>query len=520
MRTLLALLLLAGSLGAQTIEAREFLPLSRWAAWLFEQVDDPSDTRLVKVLGVQVEDEEVRYNVAVPQVGSLDVVRLRFGLSPDGTVLMHSMRIIDNQFGNDFEADIELGLITFNPPIQVGTAATQLDQPPHVQPVATSFKAEVDVGPFEDDVTVFVNGTISIQWLSVGAPTDTLLPAPDDSIGAADLVRLIIVPDLVFSGEVEGEDFEEELGEEQTLDLLLARDVGFVSMEATSTASARQLRAAILAGRVLGEGFPPNTDIASLAIPVGDTFSLDDDGLSGGTGTAELGPDVVISGLTTEHLPNGKLEVLGQVTTLGADAGLAGAELKLKGKLKLDKKSGQYKLTLKGKAKDVPGLEKPLVLKGVGLTTSASDTFALTYKSAKDALGTIDLGLNPEAPVDGKAHLELDGLVDTKFEVKSARKLGSEGLLHFADTTVPVLVKETAKTFPIKEGKPPKPDKRVYTVSYAGMNGKPMKILAQSDEEGHLMLKLTFKHYGTKLNTKEPEAPASGIDKVLEDVIE
>lgn len=507
--SLLAAACLASNAVGQDIDIRDYLLMGRFSKWRFEQVDDPDDIRNVAVVGFQVVGDEVRYTVRLPDVGGLQALFITFSRNTAGEMVMHALRIQDEEL-EDFGSSAPM---VFNPPVVIGDASTPLDGPPTITPVDTQFNVKLKVGPISETVTVFVTGTIAIS-LESGAAVPTLLDAPDDLIEAEEVAILRITPNLLLVVDEDGIDEEGTVDDEVVLHLALDRGVVYMEEAGDFQFSARRLAKAILPGRTLGE-FPDNNDITSFSFDVpGEVITLNGGADATATGGDALDGDgnpagtLNLTEVQLEQKLNGALTLTGKASFTGPDPGTpTEIDVTLKGKAVFSAKTGLTKLTLAGTtnkgANKLDILEKPIVIKAKAELTGASDSLTLNFKSGKDAVGTLELGLSPgNSPT---ADVDLDGLVDVLFESPKARPLGSEGFLTFGGADFPITLTETRTSPKQPEVGDPLPDKRSYTLRHTGVSTVIGTLKALSTEDGMEVTLFKAKLFGAPIVLADPD---------------
>src|SRR5690606_22446234 len=78
----------------------------------------------------------------------------------------------------DFEGDVELDPIRFDPPLVVGTTSTELGVDVFENEVDEIFEAEIEFGPLDEDVDVRVTCTITVSWRPAAAFPGTPVTTP------------------------------------------------------------------------------------------------------------------------------------------------------------------------------------------------------------------------------------------------------------------------------------------------------------------------------------------------------
>ena len=509
------LLLLSADVWAQ-IDINDYFLLGRWSKWRFEQVDDSSDFRNVAVTSFKVIGPEVRYTVRLPDVGSLAFLYVTFSRSASGELVLHNMRVEDESFADFGSASP----VIFDPPMFIGNTSTTLDLPPTVYDVHTSFDVKLKFGPLSKTVEVMVDGTFTVSLESTGDDVETLLDAPDDVIDANEIVLLRLVPFLTFSID------DDDLGQDSALlaspaVLQLAYQRGVVFLEEGFTFAARQLVKAILPGRALGP-FEGNDDYTgfSFPIPTG-VFTLNDAAAAATTGGAAVNKDgedtgtLQLTEVTLQQELGGALVLEAMASFSGPDTGVGEQiPVTLKGKSKFSTKKGLAKFTLAGKTNvgknKFSNLAKPLVIKAKASITKDSDSVELSFKSGKDALGTMQLAITPST--SSEAVVTLDGLVDTVFTPPKARPLGSEGFLTFGGSVWPISVLEKRITPKTKEGEEPAPDKRSYQLKHTGFGTLVAAFKALSTDTDISLTSFKGKFLGTPFKLLAPEDEVTTTD--------
>jgi hypothetical protein len=513
--TTLLLLLAAfgGELAAQTIDICEYFVLGRFSKWRFEEVEDPKDVRNIVLTNFKVLKDEVRYTTRLPDVGSLQAMLVTWSKNSAGELVMHNVRFQDEEL--DPIGGITPPLI-FDPPIKIGDGATSLAVDPVVFPVNSSFVIKVKFGPVSESATVFATGTITID-VTGGFDVPTLLDPPDDLIDSSETAVLTITNNVTLSVP----EFDEEAIIDDVIVLHLAKNRGVVYMEEellVENFDARQLVKAILPGRTLGP-FAPNPDITTFSFDVPDgVLTLQDNVDAAFTGGAAVNKDgdptgtLMLTDVDLEHRLGGRLIMTGNASFVGPDPGdVTEVPFTLKGKAAFNAKKEITKLRLAGKTNvgknKLDILTKPIVIKTKADITPGSDTLQFTFKSGKDAKGTVDLGISPQA--SPTADVVLDGLVDRKLLPPKARPLGSEGTLTYGGVDYPVTLFETRRTPKQKEGKDPKPDKRSYQLKPTGFINNVASIKASSGEDDVFedafieVTKFAAKIFGGRIKLKE-----------------
>ncbi|RKY17356.1 MAG: hypothetical protein DRQ55_16005 [Planctomycetota bacterium] len=486
--TCLALLLglFAGDLAAQTIDICEYFVLGRFSRWRFEQVDDPKDVRNIVLTGFNVVKNEVRYTTRLPDVGGLQALFVTWSKNSDGELVMHKMRIQDEQL-EDFGG---ASPIFFDPPIAIGDSSTTLDAPPVVHQVHTSFKVKVKFGPKSKTFTILVDGTMTVSVESGGA-VPTLLK-DDNPVPASEIAVLRLTPNLLLS--VDDDDIDDTALLDDEIVLHMGKQRGVIYMERANDFgfSARRLARAILPGRTLGP-FAENKDITSFSFDVPEgLITLDGNAATAMTGGAATNKDGEASGtlaltdIELEHQLGGRLVLTGMASFVGPDTGgPTQVPVTLKGMARFNAKKQLTKLRLAGKTNvgknKLDVLLKPIVIKTKADLTPDSTSLSFTFKSGKDAAGTLELAISPGT--SPTVDVVLDGLVDTKFVPPKARPLGSEGTLSFGGVDYPITVWEKRITPKQKEGKDLRPDKRSYVLKPTGASFKGAGFKAESGED-------------------------------------
>lgn len=486
----LALILLSGNLIAGgTIDICEYMLLSRWAKWRFEQVGDPTDVRDVAVVATKVVDGEVRYTVRLPNVGSLQFLFVTFSKNQDGELLIHAMRIHD-QVLSDFGSAAPL---VFNPPLLIGDGDTEVDGAPTVHPVNGSFKIKVKLGPIKKSFTVVVTGSIATSISSVGGSQATLLDAPDDDIPSGELVNLNISPGLTFT--VDDDDLDEPevktLNTDVVLTLAQGRGVVFVQGD---TFSGRLLSKAILKGKTLGE-FPENGDLTYFDVfnpgvftlhgqsdsVTGDGDAVDKDGNPAG--------NLSLAGVKLDHWTNGRLFLTGQANWQGPDTGAGETvDIKMSGICRYIASREEAIVVLVGVVK-FPSLKAPMVIRTVtSVDEFLTDELEFSFRSGRDAVGVMTLPIAPNAP--SSIAYSLDGFTDMVLSPHPvARALATEGVLDMGNATFPIYIIERKITPPVPDGKPAKPDIRIYIVRDASTHAT-LGILRGTTGDDEIVLSL------------------------------
>jgi hypothetical protein len=515
--TTLLLLLAAfgGELAAQTIDICEYFVLGRFSKWRFEEVEDPKDVRNIVLTNFNVLKDEVRYTTRLPDVGSLQAMLVTWSKNSDGELVMHNVRFQDEELE-------PIGGITppliFDPPIKIGDGATTLASDPIAYPVNSQFTIKVKFGPKSESATVFATGTITID-VTGGFDVPTLLDPPDDLIPGSETAILKITNNVLLSVP----EFDEEAIVDDVIVLHLAKNRGVVYMEEevlVDNFDARQLVKAILPGRTLGP-FAPNNDITTFSFDVPDgVLTLQDNVDAAFTGGDAVNKDgdptgtLMLTDIDLEHRLGGRLIMTGMASFVGPDPGdVTEAPFTLKGKAAFNAKKEITKLRLAGKANvgknKIDILTKPIVIKTKADVTPDTNTLQFTFKSGKDAIGTLDLGISPQT--SPTADVVLDGMVDRKLIPPKSRPLGSEGTLTYGGVDYPVTLFETRRTPKQKEGKDLKPEKRTYKLKPTGFINNIASMKAESGEDDVFddafiqVTKFVAKLFGGRVKLLDPD---------------
>lgn len=472
--------------GDPPVDVTAHFPLGVFNAWRLVQEDDELDTSFIKVTNVVLKDGVLRYTVATPFFDELEQVKLVMGVD-DGTWYLYRAG-----FSTDQVDDLEADLMTFEPPVVLGTTTETLGTQ-HSTVIDTILELKLEAGPIKKTVDVAVTGTIDSRFEASFDGLDT----PAGSFDASELLDWFLDFDLAYESLDDDIDFD---GDVQIFGLMqIAEGLGYVR-GTDPNSSFHVLDAAILPGQTIGGDFQaPGTVLRGLAAPTPGLFTLHGQAASESTGGA-----FVLSDVQLTHLLGGKLLLEGLLAS--TEEGGESIPFAMTGSCKISKKTGLAKLTLKGKTKMLT--EKPLLLSAKQDVTPDTTEIVIAYKSGKDILGEMSLGITPF--VASGMELAFNTLVDTGFKLSpKKRTLGAEGVLTLlgagggdGEGTVdfPVTLVEKRK---IKEGQA---DKHGYKLMQTGLKAKVLSGSAFSTMSADFLLtKFSTKLHGLPIQPESIE---------------
>lgn len=482
----LALMLAARAFaGDPPVDVTQYFPLGVFNQWQIVNEVDETDTTHIKVVKVALVDGVLQYTVTTPFFDTAEKVRLVMGVD-QGEWFLYRVGLTADSI-----SDLDPVAVTLDPPVLLGTTSETLGTQ-HGTDVDAPFSIKVKIGPFSKKFDMRMTGSIESRFDPASGGLDT----PAGSFDASELLDWNLLFDLNVASDDSAFDFDENVLVDGHM--LVANGLGYV-LGTDPNSQNHLLQAAILPGTLIGDGFTdPGTVLTGAAFPTPGLFTLD-----GQTADASEGGEFVLSDATLEQMLSGKVLLTGTLAPAGADD--VGVPIELKGSCKINTKTGIGKLVLKGKTKELT--EKPLVLKVKQEVTADTTSIVIAYKSGKDVLGEMTLGVMP-FPAES-VELAFNTLVDKSFKpFKSKRKLGAEGHLFmnppasFVDGALPkdfaVTLHESRK---IKEGQA---DKHSYVMTQTGLTTRLMVASAFSTSSADFLLaKFKAKLLGLKIKPTE-----------------
>lgn len=397
---------------AQTIAPADYLPLAADPQWLLARVsgDGPAQIRITRT-SVNPVAGGVRYELELPFDDG--TTHARFELADDGTLTLRALDLDLDDLLPDLPFDPEAsGVLQLAPPALIGAAMLEPGNARNTTPVDTSFEATVETRLGDVEVTIDVTGAVTATWLTQGA-VDTPAGRFDDVVGLSLQVQLAL-----FEDEFDGDGATDE-----TLDFVLARDVGFVEVRVDG--STYRLLRAIVDGKPIGE-FAQFEDVTGLRFGVPPLLALD-----GRSSSAAAGGDVALTDARLSHTLAGVATLEGTLDHPLA-SGLA-VRLTGKGKMRAD---GTLHLKLRGKTE---AAGQTIVLTVNDVLTASTAAIALVVKAGTSE-GSIDLGIAPVVATE--VDVGLDGFVDQSTGAGNKRRLRSDGVLRLGELEYPIAADE------------------------------------------------------------------------------
>jgi hypothetical protein len=397
---------------AQAIAPEDYLPLGADPEWLLElaQGNGPSKLR-IDVIDVNEVETGTRYVLEVPIQDITN--KLRLEITNDGQLFLRSLTVdltkVVEDLPFDPEATAELQL---DPPALIGDAQLVPGNATTTTPVDTQLHAELDTSIGDVDVDVNVTGSLTATW-SPTIPVDT----------AAGIFSDVVVLSLAFDLRFVENDFDSDVTVNETIEFVLARDVGFVQA-GTGNTIYRLLRA-VVGGQTYGD-FTQYEDIVGLHFTVPPLLTLD----ARADGEAVRG-DLALRDILLTHTLYGKA-FLDAILDHPAVTGVA-IHLEGKGKARAD---GALNVVMDGKAFV---FDEKVTLKVKQLVDATSTTLDLLLKVGKTK-ATIPIPIHP-LPA-GTVDITIDGFVDQSTGTSKTRQLESEGVLRLGDLAYPLACSE------------------------------------------------------------------------------
>ena len=519
---LATLLFAAGpaSAGGGTIDATQYVPLGAFNAWemidkiTWEDTGTKVEHQVISVTKADVVDGVPRYNIRTKLFQDVPDVLFQFGVEGD-TLYLYGVRVLlPTQFIDDDDVDVKLPTIFFDPKVPVGNTATPLDVDFAETPVTSKFKVKLKLGPLDESGNVFLEtgSTVTARWESV-APIDT--PLGSFSEGGGPLARLVLEFFFLYSSD--NDDINDEIEDEVTqkaVSGVMGPGLGFIEIDGQGQQK-KILNRAVLAGELVFnpadlDSFPPLPpfDVNTIEVPFEDGTVYILRFLGGGEG--DFGDGLVsLSDVDLTHNLGGRIQL-----NTTATAGSESADVTMTGKLKLNKKTGLIKVSLKGKTKQLPGLAKVVkfnVKQDLDPNAEGGPVLDVVYNAGKDPITKELITGTMQVPVSlfesGSALVDLNLPVDVP-KIKQAqflvnplkRTLGCEGTITLQPAAgeggglvYPITVRQAAK---VKEGFP---TARTYSMIQTGTKAKLFKFKAVSDESSLALVKLAGKVAGAKV---------------------
>lgn len=397
---------------AQTIAPADYLPLDADPQWLLQRVtgDGPEQVRIAVTNETPVSGG-VRYELELPFDDA--TTHARFEFSDGGRLILRSLDVnLDDLLPNLPFNPSATGIVQLTPPAVIGEPSLEPGNATYTTPVDTSFDTTVKTTLGDVDVTVDVTGTITATWITQSS-VDTPAGQFDDVVGLSLRVELDF-----FEGAFDGDGAIDE-----TLDFVLAKDVGFV--EVRTDGSTHRLLRAIVAGKPIGE-FTQYEDISGLHFTVPTLIGVD-----GQASSEAEGGGVALHDIRLTHAIDGQATLTGTLDhPLGT--GLA-VQLVGTGKMRAD---GTLHLKLAGKTTASGQTIKLAVNDGIATETTS---IALVMKAGTN-IGSIPIGIAPVVATD--VDVVLDGFVDESTGSGNRRKLASGGVLRLGVLEYPITASE------------------------------------------------------------------------------
>jgi hypothetical protein len=460
---------------AQAIAPGDYLPLGADPEWLLELVQGSGPSKLrIDVIDVNEVDTGTRYVLEVPIQDITN--KLRLEITNEGQLLLRSLTVDLTKVVEDLPFDPEAAAeLQLDPPALLGEAQLVPGSASTTTPVDTQIHAELDTSIGDVDVDVNVIGSLTATWNST-VPVDT----------AAGIFSDVVMLSLTFDLRFVENDFDSDVTFDETIDLVLARSVGFVQVGTNY----RLLRA-VVGGQTYGD-FAQYEDIVGLHFTVPPLLMLD----ARADGEAVSG-DFALHDIRLSHTLYGKA-FLDAILDHPAVTGVA-IHLEGKGKARAD---GTLNVAMDGKTFV---FDQKINLKVEQLVDASSTTLDLQLKLGKTK-ATIPIAIHPVAA--GTVDVTIDGFVDQSTGTSKTRQLESEGVLRLGDLAYPLACSEKL------ELKNSGQRKRTYRFRQSGNDKVILKATATSTSSADFTFK-TFKPTFFRL-----AIPKSEVTEFATDVVE
>jgi len=401
-----------GPASAETIAPADYLPLDADPQWLLERVsgDGPEQIRIT-VTNANPVSGGVRYELELPFDEGTTAARFEF--AADGTLTLRALDVDLDDLLPDLPFDPEAsGLVQLTPPALIGGPTVEPGVTENTTPVDTSFEATVDTRLGDVDVTIDVTGNVTATWLTQQS-VDTSAGRFDDVVGLSLHVELDFFED----------EFDGDATVDETLDFVLAKDVGFVEVRVDG--STYRLLRAIVDGKPIGE-FTQFEDVSGLHFTTPTLLGLD-----GRTASEAAGGDVALRDIRLTHTLYGTATLAGTLDhPLATDLAV---QLTGKGKMRRD---GTLRLKLGGKTTAVG---QTIKLSVNDILATSSTALSLIVKTGTSA-GAIEIGIAPVVATE--VDVGLDGFVDQSTGSGNKRRLTSDGVLRLGPLEYPITASE------------------------------------------------------------------------------